>query len=151
MCLPENLYSGETLIRDKLRSLTGLKWERTPGSGALGAQHNLKGDLYVVNADNKYCIEVKSYADDHLTSKYLTGKTPQISEWWTQAKSQAAKVDKIPLLIFKFDRSKIFVAWGDDPTVYKPESSVYMYLGRDKIFVALLEDWINFYKPTFVN
>ena len=51
---------GEYLVRDMLREATGYKFERVPASGAL---EYLKGDLYVPNAANKYCIEVKNYSE----------------------------------------------------------------------------------------
>ena len=44
---------GEYLVRDMLRDATGLKFERVPSSGAL---EYLKGDLYVPNQRNYYCI-----------------------------------------------------------------------------------------------
>jgi Holliday junction resolvase len=103
--------TAERKARDELRKYTGLKWERTPGSGALGPQHKLKGDLYVPDAPNFWCVEVKHYKDDQLTSKILTSKSPIFLDWWRQAVRQADQVDKEPLLIFKFDRSKWFIAW----------------------------------------
>lgn len=38
---------GEAQVRDLLRERTGLQWERVPGSGAYGANHGLKGDVYL--------------------------------------------------------------------------------------------------------
>ena len=49
---------GEYLVRDMLRSASGLQFERVPSSGALSY---LKGDLYVPDAKNLFCIEVKNY------------------------------------------------------------------------------------------
>lgn len=136
---------GETVVRDALRKLTGLQWERTPGSGALNAKHSLKGDLYIPNSRNNYCVEVKNYAEDHLTSKYLTDKTPQITTWWAQTIREAGEVDKKPLLIFKFDRSKLFAAFQlDEP---REILSGHMYLSRDKIYVMLLDDFVKEIKP----
>jgi len=108
---------AETLIRDQLRALTGLMWERVPSSGALDPKHGLKGDLYVPNEKNLYAVEVKHYEEDHLTSAILTGKSPQFLEWWEQAVRQGKQVDKWPLLIFKHDRSKVFCAFQDMPSV----------------------------------
>ena len=64
---------GEYLVRDMLREATGLKFERVPASGAL---EYLKGDIYVPNNKNLYCIEVKNYADSPLTDKIFTDKKP---------------------------------------------------------------------------
>lgn len=105
---------AESALKKVLRDATGLNFQRTPGSGALAPTHMLKGDIYIPNAANKYCIEVKHYKDDHLTSKILTGKTPQLIAWWEQAVRQGNQVDMQPLLFFKFDRSKWFMATLED-------------------------------------
>ena len=105
--------TAETNAKKELIKLTGLGWERTPLSGALSAKHKLKGDLYVPDVRVKYCVEVKHYKDDHLTSKILTNKNPQLQQWWEQTAREAKEIDKEPLLIFKFDRSKWFAAFSD--------------------------------------
>ena len=64
---------AETVIRDELRLLTKLKWERTPGSGALDPKHQLKGDLYIPNEKNLFCVECKHYAEDHLAHRISRG------------------------------------------------------------------------------
>src|SRR6056300_1760937 len=100
--------TAELKCRDEMRNLTGLAWERTPMSGALGAQHKLKGDLYVPETPLKYCVEVKHYADDHIDTKIITGKSPTFLGWWDQTVREAKQMDKKPLLIFKHNRSKWF-------------------------------------------
>ena len=105
--------TAETNAKKELIKLTGLGWERTPLSGALSAKHKLKGDLYVPGVYIKYCIEVKHYKDDHLTSKILTSKNPQFKVWWEQAVREAKEMEKEPLLIFKFNRSKWFAAFSN--------------------------------------
>lgn len=139
----------ETIVRDMLRKHTKLNWERVPGSGALDPKHLLKGDLYVPGMTNLFAVEVKGYAEDHLTSQILTAKTPQLIEFWIQAYRQAHQVNKRPLLIFKFDRSKVFVAFEDLPT------SNYRFLcvscNEYEFFVALLEDWLKNENTQFVS
>lgn len=140
---------AETLIRDKLRELTGLNWERVPSSGALDPKHGLKADLYIPNEKNLYAVEVKSYADDHLTSKVLTDKTPQLIEWWEQAVRQGLQVSKKPLLIFKFDRSKIFCAFLEEPIGLYDHFRI---CAKDHYFsVSLLEDYIKQEQPKFIT
>lgn len=133
----------------KLSDHTGLNFKRIPMSGALDAAHGLKGDIYIPNSLNIYCIEVKHYKDDHLTSKLLTDKTPQIIDWWEQTIREAAQVSRKPLLIFKFDRSKIFVAFKDMPStdVYR-----WMFLNIDgyEFYISKLDDWLNNEKPRFI-
>lgn len=140
---------AETLIRDQLRKLTGLQFERVPSSGALDPKHGLKGDLYVPNEKNLYAIEVKHYAEDHLTSAILTGKSPQLLDFWGQAVRQGVQVSKKPLLIFKFDRSKIFCAFLEMPSA----DFRYFFISACgyEVYVALLDDWITNEAPKFIT
>lgn len=140
----------ETVVRDLLRKLTGLQWERVPGSGALDPKHLLKGDLYVPGRTNLYAVEVKGYAEDHINSTLLTGKNPQLLEFWKQAVRQGEQLNKKPLLVFKFDRSKIFVAFEDLPVTMAYRCILMSIEGFD-FYVALLEDWIKFDQPQFVT
>jgi len=139
----------ETVVRDALKKHTGLGWERVPGSGALDPKHQLKADLYVPGRTNLYAVEVKGYAEDHISSALLTGKNPQLIEFWKQSVRQGQQVNKKPLLAFKFDRSKIFVAFLDMPTTdYR-----YLFVSIDEheFYIALLEDWLVNEQPKFVT
>lgn len=140
---------GESQVRDMLRLHTKLQWERIPGSGALDEKHGLKGDLYVPNATNLYCVEVKNYEDDHLTSQILTSKDPQLLIWWEQAVRQGIQVSRKPLLIFKFNRSKMFVAYQSMPM--GPYRTMFIDAKGYEFYIALLEDWLVFDKPKFIN
>lgn len=98
---------GEYQIRDTLRESTGLQWERVPGSGGYGAQHGLKGDIYLPHATgkmSKYAIEVKWYKDEQLTSNILKATTSQIERWWEQTTREAGEMNAKPMLVFKKDR-----------------------------------------------
>lgn len=140
---------GETAIKKLLCSITGLNWERTPGSGALHEKHLLKGDLYVPSKNNIFCVECKNYETDHLTSKILTDKIPQLFHWWEQTKRQAEQVNREPLLIFKFNRSKVFCAFETMPNSSLP----FIFVSRDgyEFYVAMLEEWIALENPKFVS
>ena len=138
---------AETQVRDKLRELTSLTWERVPSSGALDPKHGLKGDLYIPNEKNLYSVEVKHYADDQFSTSIFTAKSPILSSWWDQAIRQGEQVSKKPLLIFKHDRSKMFVAFDDIP------NKDYLYVCiqyKDPFFVSLLEDWHKAEQPKFI-
>jgi hypothetical protein len=139
----------ETLVKEVLKKHTGLGWERVPGSGALDPKHQLKADLYVPGRTNLYALEVKGYAEDHISSALLTGKNPQLIEFWKQSVRQGQQVNKKPLLAFKFDRSKIFVAFLEMPTA----SYRYMFVSIDahEFYIALLEDWLLNEQPKFVT
>ena len=131
-----------------LKEKTGLDFKRVPLSGGLHQSHGLKGDLYLVNSLNIYCIEVKHYKDDHFSSKILTDKTPQILEWWLQTIRESAQISRYPLLIYKFDRSKIFVAFKEPPST---EDYRYAFFNMDghQFFTAKLDDWLEHEKPRF--
>lgn len=142
----------ETLARDMLRKYTGLNWERVPGSGALDPKHQLKGDLYVPGQTNRFCVEVKGYADDHINSSLLTHKTPQLVEWWQQTDRQARQVDKLPLLIFKYDRSKLFVATvAYDLDMLENRWLLYSNGGDYEFYIMLLEDWLSGSTVKFIS
>lgn len=140
----------ENTVKDMLKKHTGLGWERVPGSGALDPKHQLKADLYVPGRTNLYAVEVKGYAEDHLTSALLTGKSPQLIQFWEQSVRQGKQVNKRPLLCFKFDRSKVFVAFEDMPS---NNSYRYMFVCIEgyEFYVALLEDWLTHERPVFVT
>ncbi len=140
--------TAETKARDELRKLTGLHWERVPGSGALDPKHLLKGDLYCPGEKNLYSIEVKHYKDCHIDHTLLSGKNPQLIEWWEQCIRQGKQVDKQPLLIFKHDRSKFYCAFDSMPT------GSYRYLfcaiEEHEFYIALLDDFITNERPKFI-
>lgn len=142
---------AETVVRDKLRELTGLQWERVPSSGALDPKHGLKGDLYVPNEKNLYSVEVKHYADCQLTTTLFTAKDPLLAQWWQQAERQGKQVSKKPLLIFKHDRSPLFVAFNDYNSEVMQFPYIYLSLGdKCDCWVALFEDWFKHEKPKFI-
>lgn len=130
----------ESDVKKRLVELTGLGWERVPGSGALDPKHLLKADLYVPGEGNLYAVEVKGYKEDHINSGLLTHKTPQIIEFWEQTVRQSVQVNKKPLLIFKFDRSKIFVAFEDKPT--KDYRHLFISAEGWEFYTALLDTWV---------
>ena len=60
---------GERQVRDLLKGHTGLAFARVPMSGALDY---LKGDIFIPNTHNNYCIEVKFYKDSHFNDKIIS-------------------------------------------------------------------------------
>ena len=128
---------GEYLVRDMLRVATGLQFERVPNSGAL---EYLKGDLYVPNEKNRFCIEVKNYSESPLSDKIFTAKkTNNLIRWWKKVQVQAEGGDQKPLLFFKYDRSKVFVA-----TEQMPETTDdYIWVAFLSCYVMLAEDFLR--------
>ena len=140
---------AEAQLKKVLKEYTGLGWERTPGSGALNEKHKLKGDLYIPDAKNNYCVEVKHYKDEHFNTHLFTGKNPQLIEWWEQAKRQGGQTGRKPLLVFKHDRSKWFVAFEDMPNYsYR---YVFVNLPPHEFYVATLDDFLSLEKPKFTT
>jgi Holliday junction resolvase len=134
---------GEYLVRDLLRKHTNLQFERVPSSGALSY---LKGDLYVPDAKNLFCIEVKNYENSPLTDKVFTNKTNYLVQWWDKIVSQASLKNQRPLLFFKYSRSKLFVV-----TDILPQKTDYMYISWLNCYVMLAEDWLQNEKEEFVD
>lgn len=134
---------GEYLVRDMLRDATGLQFERVPSSGALSY---LKGDLYVPDAKNIFCIEVKNYEKSPLTDKIFTNKTNYFLQWWDKIVKQAELKLQQPLLFFKYSRSKVFVA-----TTIEPKNCKYMYINWLDCYVLLAEEWLQQEKVEFVG
>lgn len=120
---------AEYLVRDLLREKTGIQYERVPMSGALSY---LKGDIYAPPNTGKlsnYCIEVKSYKDEHFNSNILkpTNTKSQLEKWLIQTEREAEEMSTKPMLIFKKDRSPFFVAILEDDDICRKLSEVYPY------------------------
>jgi len=126
---------GEYLVRDMLRDASGLQFERVPSSGALAY---LKGDLYIPDANNAFCIEVKNYEKSPLSDKIFTNKTNYLLLWWEKIVKQAELKAQQPLLFFKYSRSKVFVV-----TTIKPENTKYMHISWLDCYVCLAEEWLE--------
>jgi len=122
-----------------------LKFERVPASGAL---EYLKGDLYVPNNRNFYCIEVKNYKDSPLTDKVFTAqKTNNLIRWWRKVVFQATGGDQKPLLFFKYDRSKVFVV-----TENKPLNTIeYLHIAFLNCYILLAEVWLEVEEVEFIS
>ena len=135
---------GEKQVKELLRKHTGLPFERVPMSGALPF---MKGDLFVPDTALNYCIEVKFYKNSHFDDKVLTNKSNEFVRWWDQAVDQAKKTDRKPVLFFKYNRSKVFVAVRDEPQRTKK----YMYVGHLNCYVMIAEEWLINEEPRFVN
>ena len=136
---------GERQVRDLLRKHTELEFQRVPMSGAL---EYMKGDIFLPNMHNNYCIEVKFYKDSHFNDKILTAlKSNVFIRWWEQTTEQAKKAGAKPALFFKYNRSKIFVAQRDEP-----ENGLnYMYVSHLGCYVSLAHEWLLLENPGFTN
>lgn len=133
---------GEYQVRDKLTEKTGLEWARVPGSGGFGAQHGLKGDVYLPTTTgrmSKYAIEVKWYKDEQLNSTMLKDTSSQFDKWLDQTYREADQMNAKPMLIFKKDRSAWLVAIDKcetDGFMLPDPYMTYYYHGRE---VAIMD------------
>lgn len=127
---------GEYIVRDLLREYTGLTFERVPSSGALSY---LKGDLYLPKENNRFCIEVKNYEESPLTDKIFTNKSSYLPKWWDKIVEQAEYSDQEPLLLFRYNRSQVFVVTQIKPTLVEK----YMYLSWLDCYIMLAKDWLE--------
>lgn len=139
---------GENAAKKILIEHTGLNWQRTPMSGALDERHGLKGDLYLPDCKQRFCVEVKHYKDDHISTKILTGKNPQLFIWWEQTLREAAQVKREPLLVFKHDRSKFFVGTTIQPST--KTDYIHVDVTGNSIYILLLEAWLKNESPKFI-
>ena len=136
---------GEYLVRDLLRESTGLQFERVPSSGALDY---LKGDLYVPNAKNRFCIEVKNYESSPLSDKVFTApRTNNLIKWWKKLIQQAEGGNQEPLLFFKYNRSAVFVVTDVLPEV----TDHWMYLEWLGCYILLADVWLKEEKVEFLH
>ena len=112
-----------------------------------GALEYLKGDLYVPNEKNYFCIEVKNYAESPLSDKILSQtKTNNLLRWWRKLVTQALAGKQRPLLFFKYNRSKIYVG-----TETKPEYTSYIYVSDINCYICIAEQWLEKEEVEFIN
>lgn len=97
---------AERVAAKLISDWTGHKFERTPSSGGLQwkASH-AKGDITATDEHRcPFCFEVKSYAKidfSHLINPKI--KNPDILQYWSQASRDAGKVNKIPMLMMRYN------------------------------------------------
>ena len=124
---------GENKVKEFLESKTPYTFERTPGSG----NGKIKGDIHIPGYRNVFCIEVKNYAESPFNDKILTNKSNDFVQWWTKLQKQSGILK--PLLIFKYNRSKLFVATDIKPTNVEK----YIDIPWLKCYVMILDEWIE--------
>lgn len=134
---------AETALVNLLKEATGFNWKRVPGSGALHADHGLKGDVYLPNEKNYWAIEVKHYKDTQLDYKLLTSKDPMLMQWWSQAVRQGKQTDKKPILFFKHDRSKWFVMMSFEDVDYAGLDCKFIVLQPEDVIIFTFDVWVE--------
>lgn len=103
-----NKYERE--IAKWLSDWTGYEFNRVPQSGGLRWKKadNITSDVICTDPDhvNKFpfSIECKSYKEIDFSHVILEKKTSVVDKFWDQAKSDAERGGKLPLLFMKYNR-----------------------------------------------
>lgn len=129
----------EAKIKDRLNEeFPNIQFERVPLSGSISY---LKGDIWTPHdtASWPWCIEAKHYAELEWNN-LLTAKSTDILNFWRQTIREAEVMKKRPLLIFRWNRSKDFVAYNDD---IKVDSFVAVNSFECSFKISLLDDWLK--------
>jgi hypothetical protein len=129
----------EAKIADLLnKEFPNIQFERVPLSGSISY---LKGDIWTPHdtAAWPYTIEAKHYASLEWNN-LLTAKSTDIIQFWEQALREAAVMNKKPLLLFRWNRSKDFAAYNDDIQV---QSFIQVNSFGHSFKICLLADWIQ--------
>ena len=107
--------SFEYVVRDLFSEHFNNKFERVPLSGAL---EYLKGDVYCPwLPEFPYCIEAKHHKEVPWNNLISAKKSSLLLDFWKQTCRGANQMKKSPLLVYKWDRSKIYACWDDDVEV----------------------------------
>jgi len=134
---------GENQVISLLGRLTEEKWEQVPGTGC----GKIKGDLRVPDKHNIFCIEVKFYKNVGFDSKIYTQKSNNLFKWWSKLCRQAKDMEQEPLLIFRENHGKFFVA-----TTRKPKNTIrYMHIAWLGAYILIAEHWLEKEEIKFTN
>ena len=134
---------GEQQVIAILDRVTQEKWEQTPGSGS----GKIKGDLRVHGKHNIFCVEVKFYKNVGFDAKIFTQKSNNFFKWWRKICKQAQQMKQEPLLVFRENHGKFFVA-----TVRQPKNTLrYMHIAWLGAYVLILEYWLDKEEIKFTN
>lgn len=151
----------ENTVAKKLSAaLDPLKFIRTQGSGARVGGKNFEtlgqmfgedalklfvGDVVPVNEKDagvvfNFSIECKSYAKSDSFETMVAGNA-NIFKWMQESIDDAVKIDKVPLLIFKWNHSPIYVAGLHDDM--KPQPRISLTQNGRTIDVFYLDDLLS--------
>jgi len=138
--------SFEYVVRDKMTETFGSQFERVPLSGALAY---LKGDVYAPwLPDFPWTIEAKHHKEV-LWNSLLTAKSSLLYDFWSQTTREAAVMKRNPLLVYKWDRSKLFACWNDD--LVAVESYIHINAFSTSFKMTLLDDWLASAKKVYTK
>lgn len=105
---------GSKFERDTAKYLSewwGYEFHRTPGSGSLhwSSSNNVAGDIVTpLEANFPYVVECKDHNDEWTLESVVLNQR-NIKHWWNQVVDDALSVGRVPMLIFKRNRSSTFI------------------------------------------
>lgn len=104
---------GELKVAKMFSSWWGSEFARTPSSGGFATSKfrkdwNAGGDLVTPDDLFPFCVEVKNVKDWRLED-LLTSASSNLLKYWEQAVQESEENGKVPLLVFKRNRSDWFV------------------------------------------
>ena len=111
----------ERLVSQWLTEWSGYKFQRTPYSGANHFNRDLASDIMCSDEKHSHkcslSFECKSYKDIRFEHVLLGTKGCDIEKFWRQAKEDANRAKKLPLLIMRYNsmpREEFFLAVSQD-------------------------------------
>ncbi len=101
----------------------------------------MKGDVWTPDYYKEwpYCIELKHYKEISFNNM-LTAKSNEVFKFWDQAVREAEEMKKIPLVIFRWDRSKNYIVWQHDLDL---KNQIEVKSFKYNIKIGLLDDWLK--------
>lgn len=97
----------ERVVAKAFEKWTGYKFSRTPGSGGWAKAKDSFGDIVCTDSVHSkrfpFSIECKSYKEIKFEHILLGNKGCKILEFWEQAKRDAKIINKVPLLIMRYN------------------------------------------------
>lgn len=114
---------GSNFERKTAKSFGGwwnAEFHRTPGSGSLhwSSSNNVAGDVVTpTEANFPFVIECKDHKDNWTLESVVLNKS-DVKNWWAQVVNDAISVNKVPMLVFKRNRSDIFIMLPYNTTLF---------------------------------
>lgn len=98
----------ESKIAKLLTAWSGVKFNRSPSSGAWGSTHgvysNIAGDIITEHPDWNYSLELKNHESWEL--QYIPLSQGEIPSFWEQALGDAIRTERVPMVVLHKNRSK---------------------------------------------
>lgn len=147
--------------------LAPLNFRKTEGSGARTGGKNFEtlgqmfgadalklfvGDVCPINEKESGCtfnfsVECKSYATSD-SFETMVGGNANVFKWMKESIVDAAKISRKPLLVFKWNRTPIYIAYLEESNLFKPnlvlsQNGLTLYINYFDEAIKHKEFWIT--------